>query len=271
MTPSHRPSPSTSPPGGARPEDGPTSARAPARAPGCASSPWSPPTTRRRASQPRSRPCSPRPACPTEVVVIPNGCTDGTADGRPAVPGDGAGTARGWSTEVRGAQHRVVPVRPDADVVICLDADTVLPANAVGDWEHEFLRDAELRASRASAEDAGAVSAARRGRRTAPLPLGGSSSKFTMLGRRLPRPGCSAPSSPAGPTPRCAAAGPRSSPAPAAAITGEALRADGRPRRPRRTLVLHQPGRGLRAHLPHPRAGLPLPGLPRPCAPTPTP
>lgn len=43
----------------------------------------------------------------------------------------------------------------DADLVICLDADTVLPPNAIGDWIEEF------RANPA---------------------LGGSSSKFTMLG-----------------------------------------------------------------------------------------
>lgn len=41
----------------------------------------------------------------------------------------------------------------DADVVICLDADTVLPPNAIGDWEQEMISIPEL---------------------------GGSSSKFTM-------------------------------------------------------------------------------------------
>jgi len=42
-----------------------------------------------------------------------------------------------------------------ADLVVCLDADTVLPPNAIGDWESEFLADPTL---------------------------GGSSSKFTMRG-----------------------------------------------------------------------------------------
>jgi len=46
----------------------------------------------------------------------------------------------------------------DADIVICLDADTVLPDNAIEDWIAEFRADASL---------------------------GGSSSKFTMLGSDL--------------------------------------------------------------------------------------
>lgn len=45
-----------------------------------------------------------------------------------------------------------------ADLLVTLDADTVLPDNAVGDWEQEFLEDPKL---------------------------GGSSSKFTMLGNKL--------------------------------------------------------------------------------------
>jgi len=43
----------------------------------------------------------------------------------------------------------------DADIVVCLDADTVLPSNAIHDWVEEFRKN--------------------------PV-LGGSSSKFTMLG-----------------------------------------------------------------------------------------
>jgi cellulose synthase/poly-beta-1,6-N-acetylglucosamine synthase-like glycosyltransferase len=46
----------------------------------------------------------------------------------------------------------------DADLVVTLDADTILAPNAVGDWEGEFLAD---------------------------LVLAGSSSKFTMLGSKL--------------------------------------------------------------------------------------
>jgi len=46
----------------------------------------------------------------------------------------------------------------DADLVVTLDADTILPPNAVGDWEQEFLADDTL---------------------------GGSSSKFTMPGNNF--------------------------------------------------------------------------------------
>ena len=52
-----------------------------------------------------------------------------------------------------------------ADLIICLDADTVLPRNAVGDWEKEFIADPDTESNGVRA-----------------LPLGGSSSKFTMRG-----------------------------------------------------------------------------------------
>lgn len=88
------------------------------------------------------------------VVVIPNGCTDNTAD-----------VARTYPVEV--CELPALPHRKsealniawdryarDADVVVCLDADTILPPNALGDWE------AQLEADHA---------------------IGGISSKFTML------------------------------------------------------------------------------------------
>jgi biofilm PGA synthesis N-glycosyltransferase PgaC len=89
------------------------------------------------------------------VVVIPNGCTDATA-----------GEARKYPVtvmELPRLEHRKSEAlnrawreyAHDADVVVCLDADTVLPPNALATWEREFL-----------------------GRRAARL--GGSSSKFTM-------------------------------------------------------------------------------------------
>jgi cellulose synthase/poly-beta-1,6-N-acetylglucosamine synthase-like glycosyltransferase len=102
---------------------------------------------------------------PDDVVVIPNGCVDATAD-----------IARRYGVTVlelprlehkksealNTAWHRYAS---DADLVVCLDADTVLPPNAIADWSQEFLRDAERRTE---------------GVRS--LPLGGSSSKFTMRG-----------------------------------------------------------------------------------------
>jgi biofilm PGA synthesis N-glycosyltransferase PgaC len=34
--------------------------------------------------------------------------------------------------------------RADTDLFVCIDADTVLPPNALGDWENEFVRDDQL-------------------------------------------------------------------------------------------------------------------------------
>lgn len=97
---------------------------------------------------------------PDLFIVIPNGCADRTADvARDAL--DGAGLV----IELPSLAHRKAEAlniawsryAQDADVVVCLDADTVLPANALADWERE-LRDPRI---------------------------GGSSSKFTMLGEDL--------------------------------------------------------------------------------------
>lgn len=90
---------------------------------------------------------------PDEIVVIPNGCTDDTAE-----------VARRFPVtvmELPALEHRKSEALNlgwfahgyDADVIICLDADTALPPNAVGDWEREMRADPTL---------------------------GGSSSKFTM-------------------------------------------------------------------------------------------
>ncbi|MDD9207367.1 glycosyltransferase family 2 protein, partial [Georgenia sp. 10Sc9-8] len=91
---------------------------------------------------------------PDEVVVIPNGCIDDTAD-----------IARRYPVtvlELPALAHRKAEAlntawrrhATDADIVVCLDADTVLPPHAVADWATEMA--------------------------TEPW-LGGSSSKFTML------------------------------------------------------------------------------------------
>lgn len=87
------------------------------------------------------------------VVVIPNGCTDNTADIARQYPvtvlelprlehrkSEALNTA--WELHARAA-----------DIVVCIDADTVLPAHAFADWETELTGTPEL---------------------------GGSSSKFTM-------------------------------------------------------------------------------------------
>lgn len=95
---------------------------------------------------------------PDAIVVIPNGCSDNTAE-----------IARRYPVEVLEIpklRHRKSEAlntawkmyAEDADVVICLDADTFLPPHAVADWESDM----------ADADD-----------------LGGSSSKFTMQGPGL--------------------------------------------------------------------------------------
>lgn len=92
---------------------------------------------------------------PDLTVVIPNGCSDETAN-----------LAREYPVvvlELPALRHRKSEAlnrawnlyAREADIVVCLDADTVLPPNAVKDWCAEF--------------------------ETPQLPpLGGSSSKFTM-------------------------------------------------------------------------------------------
>jgi cellulose synthase/poly-beta-1,6-N-acetylglucosamine synthase-like glycosyltransferase len=102
---------------------------------------------------------------PDEVVVIPNGCTDDTAQIARRFPVTVLELPRlehRKSEALNIAWHRYAE---DADVVVCLDADTVLPPNAIGDWTDEFRFDLER---------------GEKGIRA--LPLGGSSSKFTMRG-----------------------------------------------------------------------------------------
>lgn len=89
------------------------------------------------------------------IVVIPNGCTDDTAREARKHPVTVMELPRLEHRKSEALNRAWAKHAYDADVVICLDADTVLPPNALAAWEHEF------------SEESGAL-------------LGGSSSKFTM-------------------------------------------------------------------------------------------
>lgn len=88
------------------------------------------------------------------VVVIPNGCSDGTAQEARKYPVTVMELPRLEHRKSEALNRAWREHAYDADLVVCLDADTVLPPNALAAWEREFL---EGRAA-----------------------LGGSSSKFTM-------------------------------------------------------------------------------------------
>ena len=107
------------------------------------------------------------------IVIIPNGCSDNTAE-----------IARSYThehgnlvvLELPRLKHRKsealnrawLRYGKDADIVICLDADTIFPPDAVYHWELDFV-DNQMKRERAEAD----------GMRP-PLPLGGSASKVTM-------------------------------------------------------------------------------------------
>lgn len=108
---------------------------------------------------------------PDEIVVIPNGCTDDTAE-----------IARSFANitvlELPKLKHKKSEALNTAwniygkaaDLIVCLDADTVLPSNAVKDWEIEFLDPQSVYPSKG------------RRKKGQEVKLGGSSSKFTMEG-----------------------------------------------------------------------------------------
>ena len=111
------------------------------------------------------------------IVIIPNGCSDNTAE-----------IARSYThehgnlvvLELPRLKHRKsealnrawLRYGKDADIVICLDADTIFPPDAVYHWELDFV-DNQMKRERAEAD----------GMRP-PLPLGGSASKVQSLPNR---------------------------------------------------------------------------------------
>ena len=122
---------------------------------------------------------------PDDVVVIPNGCSDRTADVARSFPVTVLELPRLQHKKSEALNWAWLQYAQDADVVVCLDADTVLPPNAIKDWEQEFVDDEERHGSDRAAAFTGPGSrpAPLRSQRIRDLPLGGSSSKFTMLGR----------------------------------------------------------------------------------------
>lgn len=90
---------------------------------------------------------------PDQIVVIPNGCKDGTAAEARLRPVTVMELPRLDHRKSEALNRAWAEYAQDADVVVCLDADTVLPPNAIGDWERELNEDSTI---------------------------GGSSSKFTM-------------------------------------------------------------------------------------------
>jgi poly-beta-1,6-N-acetyl-D-glucosamine synthase len=93
-----------------------------------------------------------RPA--DEIVVIPNGCTDDTAEiarRYPVTVLELPKLAHRKSEALNIAWRRYAQ---SADLVVCLDADTIMPPSTLGQWESEFDHNPDL---------------------------GGSSSKFTMI------------------------------------------------------------------------------------------
>lgn len=91
---------------------------------------------------------------PDQIVILADNCTDNTLSIAQRYPSVTAVATKNNAHKKSGAlNYGWRTYAQDADIVICLDADTILPSNAIGDWEQEMIQDESL---------------------------GGSSSKFTM-------------------------------------------------------------------------------------------
>lgn len=75
------------------------------------------------------------------IVIIPNGCTDDTADIAREYPVQVLELPRLEHRKSEALNRGWLMYGQNADIVISADADTVFPPNAVGDWEQEYLSD----------------------------------------------------------------------------------------------------------------------------------
>lgn len=98
---------------------------------------------------------------PDQIIVICDNCTDQTYERASSLNSSRVEVVKTIDNQEKkpGALNWAWQNYCDgADIVITLDADTVLAPNAIGDWEQEFIEEPRL---------------------------GGSSSKFTMIGKSL--------------------------------------------------------------------------------------
>lgn len=90
-----------------------------------------------------------------EIVVIPNGCTDKTAEVSRQYPVTVLELPKLEHRKSEALNRAWLTYGQDADIVVCMDSDTEFPVNALKDWEMEMTENPDL---------------------------GGSSSKFTTQG-----------------------------------------------------------------------------------------
>lgn len=79
-----------------------------------------------------------------QIVVIPNGCTDDTAEIAREYPVTVLELPRLEHRKSEALNRAWLEFGQDADIVISADADTVFLNTAVGDWENEFLSDSNF-------------------------------------------------------------------------------------------------------------------------------
>lgn len=81
---------------------------------------------------------------PDQIVVIPNGCTDNTAEIARTYPVTVMELPRLNNRKSEALNLAWLEYGQDADIVICHDADTMFLPTAVSDWEAEFKADARF-------------------------------------------------------------------------------------------------------------------------------